>query len=104
MGAPQNDTVTAYLWPEHEAHTVLTRWGALFRVDENTAPYLPDNKRNYIFGGLAAATAQFTIWLLPDIQVLLTATFLSSRSVSAKSSTLNMPSRHLQDEDWAGGC
>ena len=44
---------------------------AVFRADECIAPHLPVNKRNYIFGGVAAAAAQFAIWLLPDVQVLL---------------------------------
>jgi len=44
---------------------------AVFRADESIAPHLPVNKRNYIFGGVAAAAAQFAIWLLPDVQVLL---------------------------------
>jgi len=44
---------------------------AVFRADESIAPHLPVNKRNYMFGGVAAAAAQFAIWLLPDVQVLL---------------------------------
>ena len=43
----------------------------MFRADESIAPHLPVNKRSYIFGGVAAAAAQFAIWLLPDIQVLM---------------------------------
>lgn len=41
------------------------------RADESVAPYLPINKRSYLFGGMSAATAHFTIWLLPEIQVCL---------------------------------
>ncbi|KAL3138889.1 hypothetical protein ABBQ32_005714 [Trebouxia sp. C0010 RCD-2024] len=41
---------------------------ALARADESVAPYLPVAKRSYIFGGMSAATAHFTVWLLPEIQ------------------------------------
>ena len=47
----------------------LTSKRVWLRADEIVAPYLPVNKRSYMLGGLAAATAQFAIWLLPDIQV-----------------------------------
>ena len=39
------------------------------RADESIAPYLPANKRGFIFGSMTAAAAQFAMWLLPDMQV-----------------------------------
>ena len=39
------------------------------RVEEELAPYLPPNKRCYVFGILGSAAAQMIITLLPEIRV-----------------------------------
>ncbi|DBA83817.1 TPA: hypothetical protein ACH3X1_006340 [Trebouxia sp. C0004] len=68
----QDLPLSNYACEEDESKDVDDCVGALSRVlaraDESIAPHLPVNKRNYIFGGVAAAAAQFAIWLLPDIQ------------------------------------
>ncbi|KAL0041964.1 hypothetical protein WJX79_010411 [Trebouxia sp. C0005] len=68
----QDLPLSNYACEEDESKDVDDCVGALSRVlaraDECIAPHLPVNKRNYIFGGVAAAAAQFAIWLLPDVQ------------------------------------
>lgn len=39
------------------------------RADDAVAPYLPPQKRAYVFGGMAATAARFAMWLLPDLKV-----------------------------------
>lgn len=42
---------------------------AATRAEEELSPYLPPNKRAYVFGSLAAQAARFTMWLLPELKV-----------------------------------
>lgn len=38
-------------------------------MEEDLSPYLPPNKRAYVFGSLAAQAARFVMWLLPELKV-----------------------------------
>jgi len=42
---------------------------AATRAEEELSPYLPPNKRAYVFGSLAAQAARFIMWLLPELKV-----------------------------------
>jgi len=39
------------------------------RTDEDIAPFLPPQKRGYVFGGVAAVAARLVMWMLPDLKV-----------------------------------
>ncbi len=42
---------------------------AATRAEEELSPYLPPNKRAYVFGSLAAQAARLVMWLLPELKV-----------------------------------
>lgn len=62
-----------YVCESAEAQDVEECVGALqrsaSRTDEDIVPFLPSQKRAYVFGGMAAAAARFVMWLLPEITV-----------------------------------
>lgn len=62
-----------YVCESAEAQDVEECVGALqrsaSRTDEDIVPFLPSQKRAYVFGGMAAAAARFVMWLLPEIMV-----------------------------------
>lgn len=62
-----------YVCESAEAQDVEECVGALqrsaSRTDEDVAPFLPAQKRAYVFGGMAAAAARFAMWLLPELKV-----------------------------------
>ena len=62
-----------YVCESAEAQDVEECVGALqrsaSRTDEDVAPFLPSQKRAYVFGGMAAAAARFVMWLLPELKV-----------------------------------
>lgn len=41
---------------------------AASRTDEDIAPFLPSQKRAYVFGGMAGTAARFVMWLLPELK------------------------------------
>lgn len=62
-----------YVCESAEAQDVEECIGALqrsaCRTDEDIAPFLPLQKRAYVFGGMAATAARFVMWLLPELKV-----------------------------------
>ena len=62
-----------YVCESAEAQDVEECIGALqrsaYRTDEDVAPFLPSQKRAYVFGGMAATAARYVMWLLPDLKV-----------------------------------
>ena len=62
-----------YVCEAAEAQDVDECVGALqraaTRAEEDLAPFLPPEKRAYVFGGMAAAAARFVVWLLPELKV-----------------------------------
>ena len=65
-------TKANYVCDSAEAQDVEDCVGALqrsaSRTDEDIVPFLPAQKRAYVFGGMAAAAARFAMWLLPEIK------------------------------------
>ena len=47
-------------------------------MDEELSPYLPPNKRLYVFGALAPQAARFVMWLLPELKASPHAPFLTT--------------------------
>ena len=62
-----------YMCESAEARDVEDCVGALqrsaSRTDEDIVPFLPSQRRAYVFGGMAAVAARFVMWLLPEIRV-----------------------------------
>lgn len=54
---------------QHQSEVDTHGCRAATRAEEELSPYLPPNKRAYVFGTLAAQAARLVMWLLPELKV-----------------------------------